>query len=548
MAGSLDDCVLNRLSVVRSWELLAPVDPACSFVAEPRGPAVPVRINNDELQVPVGWNPLPFDLAARGGENGSQMGVLERGTRLGAYEILSAIGAGGMGEVYQAKHLKLGRHVAIKVLHREVADDPERLRRFEREARLASTLNHPNIVTIHDIGEHAGTTYIAMEFVQGRTLRELLRDGPIPVSKAVFIASQICEGLAHAHAAGIVHRDLKPDNVMITDDGLVKILDFGLAKPVLSPEQQDSKLTTLTKATAEGVIVGTAYYMSPEQATGSPVDHRSDQFSFGVVLYELVCGRRPFEGTSVAAVLSAIMRDAPAPPISLRPETPEELSGIIERCLEKDPEKRFDLAKEIREELLRVERLGAGSGPGFVIPRKIVFASLVALVIAGIVGASWSWFRGSRARWARDEALPEVDRLVDAGEVYNAYRLAVEARNHIPDDAKLQEAIRRITMPLPVNTEPQGADVYIKEYSTPEAPWEHIGQTPIEGAGIPYTLMRWKFEKEGFETIEAAPFGLGSLSSLALGTGPPTRGHQSTWNGRRACGHVRGIGRYRRSG
>ncbi len=191
---------------------------------------------------------------------------LEPGSRLGSYEILSAIGAGGMGEVYRAKHVKLGRDVAIKVLPSDLAADPGRLKRFEREARSASALNHPNIVTIHDIAEHEGTTYIAMELVEGRTLRELLRDGPLPVAKATDLAGQICEGLGKAHAAGIVHRDLKPDNVMVTDDGLVKILDFGLAKPIARGAGDDSKMTTLTKGTAEGVIVGTAYYMSPEQS------------------------------------------------------------------------------------------------------------------------------------------------------------------------------------------------------------------------------------------------------------------------------------------
>ena len=215
---------------------------------------------------------------------------LEPGTRLGSYEIVSAIGAGGMGEVYRAKHVKLGRDVAIKVLPSELASDPERLKRFEREARSASALNHPNIVTIYDIAEHEGTTYIAMELVEGRTLRELVRDGPLPVAKTISFAAQICEGLSKAHAASIVHRDLKPDNLMVTDDGLVKILDFGLAKPI--GRGMDSKLTTLTKATADGVIVGTPYYMSPEQAASHPVDHRSDQFSFGVVLYGSRARRR----------------------------------------------------------------------------------------------------------------------------------------------------------------------------------------------------------------------------------------------------------------
>ena len=429
---------------------------------------------------------------------------LEPGSRLGSYEILSAIGAGGMGEVYRAKHVKLGRDVAIKVLPSEFAADAERLRRFEREARSASALNHPNIVTIYDIAEHEDTTYIAMELVEGRTLRELLQDGPLPVAKTIAIVTQICDGLGKAHAAGIVHRDLKPDNVMLTDDGLIKILDFGLAKPIA--RGTDSKLTTLTKATAQGVIVGTPHYMSPEQAASHPVDHRSDQFSFGVVLYELLCGQRPFEGSSVATVVSAILRDTPSPPRSLRPDISKELERIVERCLEKDPEKRYASADEVHEKLRHVERRAAEREGMFV--RN---AAVIALLVVAVAGASWMWLRGSRARWARERALPEITRLIEAGDVYEAYRLALEAKKYIPEDAMLQEAVERITIPLPIVTKPEGAEVYIKGYATPEAPWEHLGQAPIEGVGVPYALMRWKITKEGFETIEAAPFGADSL-------------------------------------
>ena len=390
------------------------------------------------------------------------------------------------------------------------------MKRFEREARSASALNHPNIVTIHDIAEHEGTTYIAMELIEGRTLRELLQDGPLPIAKTIAIATQICDGLGKAHAAGIVHRDLKPDNLMVTDDGLVKILDFGLAKTIAPEVGDDSKLSTLTKGTAAGVIVGTAYYMSPEQAAASPVDHRSDQFSLGVVLYELLCGQRPFEGSSVATVISAILRDTPSPPRSLRPDLPKELERIVERCLEKDPEKRYASAGDLRRDLLMVEERAAASKRR--LARTLVVTALVVAVIAGV---SWMWLRGSRARWAREEALPEIARLSDAGELYEAYRLAVEAKKHIPEDANLQEMLQRITMPLPINTKPDGADVSIKGYATPGAPWEHLGQTPISGVGVPYALMRWKIEKEGFETLEFVPFGGGGSSLAHLAQGLP---------------------------
>jgi serine/threonine protein kinase len=215
-----------------------------------------------------------------------------------------------MGEVYRARHVKLGREAAIKVLPSELASDADRLKRFEHEARAASALNHPGIVTIYDIDEDDGTSYIAMELVEGQTLRERLADGPLDTSEALRLAIAIAEGLARAHEAGIVHRDVKPDNVMITRDAQVKILDFGLAKQTPTGIELQTDLTTMSRMTQQGMVLGTVPYMSPEQAAGRAVDHLSDQFSFGVVLYEMVCGRRPFQGDSVATVLSAIRREA----------------------------------------------------------------------------------------------------------------------------------------------------------------------------------------------------------------------------------------------
>ncbi len=196
---------------------------------------------------------------------------------------------------------------------------------------------------------------------------------------------------------------------------------------------------------------------------------------------------------------------------------PKELERIVERCLEKDPEKRYASADAVHEELRLVERR-ASAREGIFVRKTIV----IALILAAIAGASWMWYRGSRARWAREEALPEITRLTEAGEIYDAYRLAVEAEKHIPEDAMLRDMVQRITLPLPIVTKPEGADVYIKGYATPVAPWEYLGKTPIKGVGVPYALMRWKIAKEGFETIEAAPFGEGSLA--ALGQGLPMLG------------------------
>ena len=244
--------------------------------------------------------------------------TLSVGTQLGSYAINTLLGSGGMGEVYRARDTKLGRDVAIKVLREELASDPGRLRRFEQEARAASALNHPNIITIYEIGTHGSTPYIAMEYVEGRTLRETIGEGPLPTKKLLDFSTQIAGGLAKAHAAGIVHRDLKPENLMITTDGFVKILDFGLAK--LMPEHPgiDTDMTTLTKEqTRPGVVMGTFGYMSPEQAAGRPLDYRSDQFSFGAILYEMTTGKRAFWRDSSAETLAAVLKEEPEPATSL---------------------------------------------------------------------------------------------------------------------------------------------------------------------------------------------------------------------------------------
>lgn len=281
--------------------------------------------------------------------------ALDAGTRLGPYEIRAPIGVGGMGEVYRATDPRLGRDVAIKVLPEELARDPDRLSRFEQEARAASALNHPNIVTIHDIGSQGAVHYIAMELVDGETLREILSEGRLPVEELLRIAVQVAEGLAKAHAAGIVHRDLKPENVMLTEDGYVKILDFGLAK--LSPHGGllTSETVTIAKAvTEQGVLLGTAHYMSPEQARGVTVDYRSDQFSFGIILYEMATGELPFHRETAAQTLAAIIEAAPERLLERNPELPAGLVAVVDRCLAKDPVKRYESTEELALELRKL--------------------------------------------------------------------------------------------------------------------------------------------------------------------------------------------------
>ncbi len=277
------------------------------------------------------------------------------GTRLGPYEVVASVGAGGMGEVYRARDVRLGREVAVKTLPALAASDPDRRARFEQEARSASALNHPNIITVLDIGDADGTSYIAMEYVEGRTVRELLAAGQLSVRKVLDVAVQAAEGLAKAHSAGIVHRDLKPDNLMVSKDGFVKILDFGLAKLMNPLPEELTNLPTAAKpATHPGAVMGTVGYMSPEQASGHTVDFRTDQFSLGTILYEMATGVRPFQRKTSAETLAAIIREDPEDVAKLSPRTPGPLRWIIERCLAKDPDDRFASTRDLARDLASV--------------------------------------------------------------------------------------------------------------------------------------------------------------------------------------------------
>ena len=325
---------------------------------------------------------------------------LSAGIRLGFYEILSPLGAGGMGEVYRARDSRLSREVAIKVLPAELASDAGRLKRFEKEARAASALNHPNIVTIHDIGTSESRSYIAMELVAGKTLRELLFAGPLPVKRLLQIAAQIAEGLAKAHEAGIVHRDLKPENVMVTSDGLVKILDFGLAKLTSTGVESGAGTNLPTETgTSPGMVLGTAGYMSPEQAGGEPVDFRSDQFSFGSILYEMATGKRAFQKKTGVDTLAAILNEEPQPLADLNPQAPAPLRWIVERCLAKAPEERFGATRDLAHDLATVrdhltEAVGVPGAPiaasrSRVIRRRVLLGAVAATALA--LSFLWGW-------------------------------------------------------------------------------------------------------------------------------------------------------------
>jgi len=336
------------------------------------------------------------------------------GMRFGRYELLERLGAGGMGEVFRARDHDLERDVAVKFLPERFASDPGRLARFAQEARAASSLNHPNIVTIHEIGQTSGLPYIVMEFVDGQTLRRFVRDRPLSAKRTLDIAVQLADGLAKAHAAGIVHRDLKPENVMVTRDGFVKILDFGLAKlradepaGAKEPEQDDVE-TQPSPGTVAGLILGTAGYMSPEQARGEPADHRSDQFALGAVLYELATGRKAFRRDSVVQTLNAVIEHNPEPIAGLNPDFPAPARWIVERCLEKEPGNRYastlDLAHELRSVREHLTETGGGGSDvaPVPVPRRRVKLWHIVVVAAAVILAilvvprvrqvtSWLW-------------------------------------------------------------------------------------------------------------------------------------------------------------
>src|SRR6266498_1147304 len=323
--------------------------------------------------------------------------ALSSGARLGPYEILGAVGAGGMGEVYKARDTRLERTVAIKVLPTHLSASPEVRQRFEREAKTISQLSHPHICALYDVGNQDGVEYLVMEYLEGETLAERLLKGPLPTNQTLRYGIEIADALDKAHRQGIVHRDLKPGNVMLTKSG-VKLLDFGLAKAV-QPVSSASALTSLPTEgpalTAEGTILGTFQYMVPEQLEGRETDARTDIFAFGAVLYEMVTGQKAFSGRSRASLIGAILKDEPPPIPTVQPMTPPALDRVVRTCLAKDPEERWQSAHDIKSELTWIAQAGSQAGaPAVVVKRRrsrewlawTVAAVLLAVATAAIAG------------------------------------------------------------------------------------------------------------------------------------------------------------------
>ena len=333
--------------------------------------------------------------------------ALTSGTRLGPYEIVALLGAGGMGEVYRALDTRLGRDVAVKVLPEGLAKDPDRLRRFEQEARTIAALNHPNILGIHDIGTHDGAPFLVSELLEGQTLREKLEAGPLPVRRGIEYALGIAQGLAAAHEKGIVHRDLKPENVFVTRDGRVKVLDFGLAKLMRVEESHDTVATLASPATLPGMVLGTVGYMSPEQVRGESSDARSDIFSFGAVLYEMLTGKRAFKRETSAETMTAVLREEPPELHETGWQGPLGLQRILTRCLEKSVERRFQSASDLA---FAIESLGGTSSTKSAPQLKLKRAWLpwTAVVLGALVLGAGLWWLG---RSSAAKPQPKFTRL-----------------------------------------------------------------------------------------------------------------------------------------
>ncbi len=339
--------------------------------------------------------------------------------KVGPYEVISSLGAGGMGEVYRARDARLQRVVAIKVLPANFSDDRERLRRFEQEARAAAAVNHPNLLAIFDMGMLNGSPYIVTELLEGETLRTRLGAGPLPVRKVIEYALQIVRGLAAAHEKGIVHRDLKPDNIFVTRDDRVKILDFGLAK-LIGTEAEQNRTTAPTIDTTPGVVLGTVGYMSPEQVRGGAADHRSDIFSFGAILYEMLSGKRAFKGDTSADTMSSILKDEPPDLIETNRNVPAALERIVRHCLEKNPDHRFHSAHDLAFDLENLTSLS-----GTALPARTVVAghrrrtSVLVLVVVSLVAAAAALFLASRS--GKPAPPPRFHRIsYERGSVLNA--------------------------------------------------------------------------------------------------------------------------------
>lgn len=414
-----------------------------------------------------------------------------------------------MGAVYGAVDLRLRREVALKVLPTRLASDAERVRRFQHEAKILASLNHPNIVAIYSVEEAEGLNFLIMERVEGRTLDAVVPPEGLPTDSFFEMAIPIADAMAAAHDRGIVHRDLKPANLMITDGGVVKVLDLGLAKLLEEADRVDPDAPTRTGSpTVIGAVLGTVGYMSPEQAEGRPVGPQSDVFSMGVLFYEMLTGANPFRRGSTASSLAAIVGSRPPALRTRRPDLPRALERIVERCLTKDAAKRYPSAAALGGDLMecRARYRRSRTGLRAMLRRPALAVPTLASCAAVLALLGWLWHEAAGERYAREELLPRIERAVAADwrDFTEAYRLAVEAERYIPDDPRLGALFSRMSLDVSVTTEPAGAEVFVKDYGSPADDWRRLGVSPIEDVRLPIGVMRWKLVKPGYDTVLAA--------------------------------------------
>ena len=411
------------------------------------------------------------------------------GRTISHYRVLEKLGAGGMGVVYKAFDTRLGRAVALKFLPPHMRHDRELKQHLTDEARAASALDHPNIVVVHDIGETAeGDLFIAMALHEGSTLRERMKS-PLPVLEALRIARQVASGLAKAHEKSIFHRDIKPANIIVAQDGVARIIDFGLAK------------SSDATATVDGSARGTPLYMSPEQAAGKPVDHRTDLWSLGAVLYEMLAGKPPFGGDSQLQVMHAIVHDPPPRLRRVRPDLPEAIGAIVARAMEKDLAQRYQSAAEMSKDLsAAIEALAVP-----VRQRSHArTAGALAAVLLVAAAATWLYRRSEQRHWAREEAIPRIATLA-AKQPVAAFLLLLQVERILPRDPRVESLARSIAVIGSIETEPAGAKVEIQDYTSPSEPWLPLGTTPIAKVTRPAGHFRWKVTVPGAQPFIAAP-------------------------------------------
>jgi formylglycine-generating enzyme required for sulfatase activity len=445
------------------------------------------------------------------------------GLVVGRYVVRSKLGAGGMAEVYLADDTQLGRRVALKFIQPGTEADPVAQRRLLREARAAASLDHPHICAVYEVGEADGRSYIAMQYVEGEALDVRQRRSPLELREVVTLAIQIVDALSEAHEHDILHRDIKPANIIVTSRGEAKVMDFGLAKRSAADESERAA-ETVTAVSHLGEIVGTAAYMSPEQARGDPLDARSDLFSVGVMLYEMVAGERPFRGPSVASIGAAILTHEPTPLAQAAPRTPAELDRIVAKLLQKDPGKRYQTAKELLVDLRALKEAEVLHAPSPGRRRSMSVATIVVIGLVALGTSAWLGWRAWNVRWARTQ-IASVSSLAEAGRTAEAFQLATAVQRYLPNDPAITSLLPTISDTITVTTEPAGASIHLKRFARGGPPPERqlLGTSPITTVRIPRGEYVLSIEKEGYAPFERSVSGVAVRGDGLTITPPPIR-------------------------